>query len=66
MKQDHYDWILVVFAGFLFGVLLGAIGANSKGRSDIRDEAVDAGVARWVCDPVTGKTDFQWVKQEGK
>ncbi len=30
-------------------------------RSVVRREAVDAGVAKWECDPATGETRFVWV-----
>lgn len=48
--------MLVVSAMLIVGTLNGMY----IGRSIIRQEACEAGVAHYVVDPKTGKTTFEW------
>jgi hypothetical protein len=69
MKGEHWDFVLMLVLCIAFGVGGFAVGLVVGGESDkdrVRREAVEAGVAKWVCDPSSGKTEFQWIKQEGK
>jgi hypothetical protein len=64
--KDEVAILLIIVSSAITGGILGqSVGAGSS-ESKIRHEAVQAGVARWVCDPSTGKTEFQWVKPEDK
>ncbi len=64
--NEVYEVLMVSVTSVFIGVLFGSGCASERGRSDIRNEAVQAGVAKWVCDPTTGATEFQWVKPESK
>lgn len=57
MKIDDYHFIAVF--SILGGLMIFAAG-GLVGRSEIRREAVTAGVAEWVADPVTGRPEFKW------
>jgi hypothetical protein len=66
-KVEAVVMISVMFIGYVVaGLTIGHVHGAESGKEELRQEAVHAGVARWVCDPVTGKTEFEWLKPATK
>ena len=54
------DWIIpALCAAFVL-----SIASFDIGRQSVYKAAVDAGAGKWVADPKTGRTSFQWASKE--
>lgn len=73
--NDDKDFRLGVFLGFIIGaVCCCVIGCFAvavvesdgiqQGITATRQQATEAGVAEYVCDPKTGERCFRWITQE--
>lgn len=51
------------FVGLIFGFFIG-LGIAIALAHDYREDAVQHGAGRWVADPKTGETSFEWNKKE--
>lgn len=53
--------IVLTCSTFLLGAVLSCIATQYLMLFNIRNDAINAGVGRYVCDPETGKVTFEWV-----
>lgn len=53
--------IALLCGAFVIGAGLGGHASNYMTTNNIRNDAISAGVGRYVCDPETGKVTFEWV-----
>ena len=69
MKEQDRNWVSFAVTVAAWILVLGFIASSlcyEYGKSRVKNEAVDAGAAKWGINPSTGKTEFQWVKPETK
>lgn len=62
MMSDQCFAILVVLAIVAGIASVGALGGAYLKNWQCEARAVEAGVARYVCDPNTGETTFEFIK----
>lgn len=68
MGDDNGNGIMF-FGGFCLGQILMfsliyMLDPKEEARQEIRQEAVDNGVAEWTVDQTTGQKDFEWKNNE--
>ena len=63
--DEYFKYRLWALVGvFCSSIILGEfIGAHAT-RTSLTKQAIKAGVAKWVVNPETGETKFEWIKDE--
>lgn len=59
MKETVIGFAVIILV-FLSIFSLGFVVGGMREASSQRKQAIDAGVGRWVIDPVTGETEFRY------
>ncbi len=61
MGDDHGNGIMFVM-GLAIGLVIGCVGGGCGATHNERVDAIKAGAGRWVGNPNTGETTFEYVR----
>lgn len=58
---SYFGVFTLMWCGFVFGASISKIATQHMTTNSVRNDAINAGAGRYVCDPETGKVTFEWV-----